>query len=153
MLVNRSPRVVMSSFPQAKGNEVNLASVGPRGVPAGDAELRVYWTSLLTEVCNSSKQYLWEYGHTRTISKGYPISLSGAAVTSLSLLLFAFSSGNPIKYQSGTKGSVQALQVTNIHTSSLLCSRHLTFPSLNQYLSVLSAFRKQEQKGTEENPE
>lgn len=47
MLVNHSPHVLISSFPQAKRNEVNLASVGPWDVPAGDAELQVYWTSLL----------------------------------------------------------------------------------------------------------
>jgi len=67
------------------------------------------------------------------ISKGYHSSLSSAAVTSFSLLLFAFFSGYPIKYQSGTNGSIQALQMANFHTSSSLCARYLTFLSSNQH--------------------
>lgn len=42
--------MLISSFSQVKENEVHLASVRPWHVPAGDAELQVYWTSLLRYV-------------------------------------------------------------------------------------------------------
>lgn len=56
----------------------------------------------LVEICSSWKNYLWEHRHRRMISKGNHISLSSAALPSLSQQLFSFSPGNPVEQQYGT---------------------------------------------------
>lgn len=85
------------------------------------------------------------------ISKGYHIHLSSTAMTSFSLVLFEFCSEYPIKYQ---WYQWQSIGFTDGKHSLLFLAvfKVPSFPQFRSTLSMLSASRKQEQKGTWSKP-